>query len=233
MNLGVVYGSRIRQNHQSEPTCDVHTGSATVNQTGLACLTTYAPSTVLLSGYVYGQLGALGQKVQALEEQSHRLRVMVEEHHRRHEEYLSIVAACQRDTAAVLNHELDRHALHPAIEAVVALAEELSHLKECASRVPDANGDGAGVDRLRGEIDISWSIAREKLAHLDVRTIAPAPGEGLDPKLHAVCGYTVTTDEHLHGRIGQVVTPGITYRGKVLQQARVLVFRTKTSANQQ
>lgn len=208
-------------------------GPAGVNQTTLACLTTYAPSTVLFYGYVYGQVNVLGQRIQALEERFDRLRAMVEEQYRRHEEYLSIVAACQRDTAAVLNHELDRHALHPAIEAVVALVEELSHLRDCASRLPEPSCDENGVGKFRAEIEISCTIAKEKLANLDVQMITPTPGEGLDPKLHAVCGYNGTTDEDLRGRISQVVTPGIIYRGKVLRQARVLVFRTKTSANQQ
>jgi molecular chaperone GrpE (heat shock protein) len=68
---------------------------------------------------------------------------------------------------------------------------------------------------------------REKLAQLDVQRITPAEGDQLEPKLHAVCGSIETPDEHLHGRIGQLVTPGIVYRGKVLQQARIVLFRRK------
>jgi molecular chaperone GrpE (heat shock protein) len=215
-----------------EPAHDVHTAPANGNQTSLACLTTYASSAVLFYGYVYGQLGVLGRKVHALEEQLDRLGASIEQQGRQHDEHVAILAACQRDTAIVLNHELDRHALHPAVEAVVALAEELSHLNDCASQLPNVSVDGDGVDRLRAEMDISCSVAREKLANLDVQRITPAEGEQLDPKVHTVCGYVEMVDKNLHGRISKVVTPGIAYRGKVLRPARVLVFRMRTSDGQ-
>jgi hypothetical protein len=145
---------------------------------------------------------------------------------------VAILAACQRDTAGVLNHEIDRHAIHPAVETVVALAEELSHLKDCASRLPDGSAGGDGMDKLRTEIDISCTVAREKLANLDVQMIRPAEKEQLDAKVHSACGYIVTRDGELQGKISKLVTPGIAYRGKVLRQARVTVFRMKTSVDQ-
>jgi hypothetical protein len=111
-------------------------GPADANQASLACLTTYAPGVVLLCGQVYGQLGEFGRRVQTLEEHLDQLRALVEQQYRRDGEHMALLAACQRDTASVVNHELERHALHPAVEAVVALAEELSHLKECASPLP-------------------------------------------------------------------------------------------------
>lgn len=216
----------------AEPMRDVQGGPANVNQTGLVCLTTYAPSAVLYWGHVYGQLGLLGQRIRDLEEQLHRLGTIVEQQYRRDGQHVAILAACQRDTAGVLNHEVDRHALHPAVEAVVALAEELSHLRDCARAILDGGVSGDDVDRLRAEFDISCTVAREKLANLDVQRITPAEGEELDTQLHAVCGYTETTDEGLHGRISKFVTPGIAYRGKVLGQARVTVFRMRRSGDQ-
>jgi molecular chaperone GrpE (heat shock protein) len=115
---------------------------------------------------------------------------------------------------------------------VVALAEELSHLRDYASQLSHANLDGDGVDKLRAEIDVSCTVAREKLANLDVQRITPAEGEELDAQLHTVYGYTETAGGDLHGRISKLVTPGIAYRGKVLRQARVTVFRRRTSDGQ-
>jgi hypothetical protein len=186
---------------------------------------------VLFCGHVYVQLSTVSQRLRDLERRLDRLGTSVEQQYRRHDQHVAILVACQRDTANVLNHELERHALYPAVEAVVALAAELSHLRDCASQLLGGGGDGAG--KLRAEIDISCSVAGEKLANLDVQRIAPAEGEQLDPKTHSVCGYVETADESFHGRISKLVTPGTVYRGTVLRQARVIVFRLKPSENQE
>lgn len=207
-------------------------GAADANQASLACLTTYAPGVVLFCGQVYGQLGEFGRRVQALEERFDQFRALVEQQYRRDGEHMALLAACQQDTARVVNHELERHALHPAVEAVVALAEELSHLKDRASQLPDTGDDRDAMNKLRAEIDISCSVAREKLAQLDVQRITPAEGGELDARTHAVCGCVETADGNLVGQISKLVTPGIIYRGKVLRQARVTVFRMRTSDGQ-
>ena len=222
-----------RTNDSAELERDEHTVPADANQTSLVCLATYAPAVVLFSGYVYDQLHTLGEKVHVLEEQLDCLGTTIERQYRQHDEHVAILAACQRDTAAVLNHEIDRHALHPAVETVVALAEELSHLKDCASQLPEGGAGAEEMDRLRTEIDISCTVAREKLAHLDVQMITQAEGEQLDAKVHLACGYAATMDGDLQGKISKLVTPGIAYRGKVLRQARVTVFRVKNSADPQ
>jgi len=216
----------------ARPGPGVHAGPTDANQTSLACLTTYAPATVLLCGHVYSQLGRLARHVQALEERLDGFGQIVEQLHRRSHKHMTLLAACQRDTAAVLNHELDRHALHPAIEAIVALAEELSHLKDCARQLLDGCAGREEVGKLRAEMDLSCTVARERLANLDIERIAPAEQEKLDARVHMVCGHVATADEDLHGRIHKLVTPGIAYRGKILRQARVLVFRLKSSGGQ-
>lgn len=205
---------------------------ADLNQTGLACLTTHASGMVLLCAHVYGQLGVFGQRIRDLEEQLQRLGTIVEQQYRRDGQHVAILAACQRDTAGILNHEVERHALHPAVEAVVALAEELSHLQDCARELLDGGVSGDDVDKLRAEIDISCTVAREKLANLDVQRITPAEGEELDARTHAVCGCLETADENLLGKISKLMTPGIAYRDKVLRQARVILFRLRRSGDQ-
>ena len=203
------------------------------NQTALACLTTYAPSAVLFEGYVYRQLKVLDKSIHELEKRLDRLDANIEQQYHRHGEYMSILAACQRDTASVLNREIDRHALHPAIETVVALSEELSHLKDYVSQMPNGSPDHENIEKIGGEIDLSCTVAQERLANLDVQIITADRGQELDARVHSACGSIVTVDRDLQGKISKLVTPGIAYRGKVLRQARVTVFRMKTSKKQQ
>lgn len=199
----------------------------------LVCLATFIPSQVLFFQYVYGQLSLLGQRVHDLERQLEGLSTTIEKQYRQYDEHMATLAACQRDTAKALNHELERYALHPAIEAVAALAEELFHLQDSARQLLDSGVGDDGAGPLTQEIGISGSVARERLANLDIRTIAPSAREQLDSKEHAVCAYNNTEDEDLHGQIGKLVTPGVVYRGKVLRQARVVVFRCETSGDQE
>ena len=198
------------------------------NGLGLATLTTFAPSMVLFIQYLYAQLAALMGQVRDMEDRLDRLGSIVERQYRQYKQDMAMLAACQKDTANVLNREMERHALHPAVEAVVTLAAELSHLQDCAGRLLDG-GDAA--DRLRKEIDICCTVAGETLANIDARRIAPSAGEPFDPKEHTVCGYVETSEEGLHGKIGMVVTPGILYRGHVLQQALVTILRLKATTN--
>jgi molecular chaperone GrpE (heat shock protein) len=216
----------------AEPVRNIHGGPADANQTSLASLATYAVDVVRLCGHLYGQLGVLGQKVHVLEEQVDRLSTTVGQQSRRHDEHVAILAACQKDTANALNHQVERHALHPAVEAAVALTEELSRLQDCAKQLPGSDEGNDGLGEIRTEIDISCTVAHEKLAHLGVQRIAPTEGEQFDMKLHSVCGCVETIDEELQGKISKLVTAGIVYRRKVLRQARVSVFRMRTSDGQ-
>jgi hypothetical protein len=139
------------------------------------------------------------------------------------------LAACQKETAAILNHEIQRRDLYPAIEALVALATELSHLAGQVQQLPAEGADGDKANKLRQESALSCSIASERLAHLNVTMITPGEKENLDPQAHSVCSFVETTDKRLHKRIAQLVTPGILYQDKVLRPARVSVFRLQVS----
>jgi len=208
-------------------------GHAPGNRHRLTCLHTFFAALVLFLQFVYGQLDKLGRRVHQLENRLDRLGATVERQRRQCDEHFILLAACQQDTAKALNREIEQHALHPAIKAVGALAEELSRLEVCAIRLLGDGTDGGQAGELRNEIEISCGVAREKLAALDVQMITPAEGAELDAKHYEVCGSIQTADQDRHGRIGKLVTPGITYRGKVLRQARVLVFRFEASRNQQ
>jgi molecular chaperone GrpE (heat shock protein) len=138
---------------------------------------------------------------------------------------LDIAAKCQEQATQALNHVLERHALNPAVETVVALAEELLRLRDIALQ-PNTDGSPAGrLQTLNEEINISAQIAREKLDYLDIAHITPSRADPIDPKRHSICRCTDTTDKALHGTVSQLVRPGIMYRGEVLRPAAVAVFR--------
>lgn len=138
---------------------------------------------------------------------------------------VDVAAGCQEQTARLLQHDLERHALEPAVRAVVVLAEELFRLDHLARKLCQGHGVNGELQTVAHELHISVGLAHDKLAFLDIERIEPAPVDKLDPHRHSICDHADTTDQSLHGRIRGVITPGVFYRGKVLRQARVSVFR--------
>jgi molecular chaperone GrpE (heat shock protein) len=143
------------------------------------------------------------------------------------EQCLNTVRNCQEQTAKILNHELDRHALNPAIESVVLLANELERLHGLATQMIGEGRVCAKVQKLIDDLVVSGQIAQDRLRHLDIEKIAPSLNDNFDPKLHTVCSYSDTNDPLRSGCVSEIITAGIIYRGKVLRQARVSVFRNK------
>jgi hypothetical protein len=136
-----------------------------------------------------------------------------------------ILKGCQEQVARVLDHEIERHALNPAIETVALLVDEISRLEKLAKEFARQHQPCSDVQQIISEIAISNQIAADRLCHLDIIRIAPSNGEMIDPKSHAITAVTNTEDTHLNGLIDQTLTPGILYRGTVLRTARVKVFK--------
>lgn len=214
---------------QEEFSEDVEYGNE--DQHSLACLNTFAGSLILFLQYAYSQLNMLAERSRETEQRMDQLGTIVERLSNQYDRHVAALVNCQKETAGILNHELERHALNPAIEALVKLAKELTDLPE---RIGQSTG-GVGTEKefagIQQEIDISCSIAREQLAHLDIEIIAPSQAQKFDKNAHTICGCVETADEHQHGKISKLVTPGIVYRGKVLHQARVSVFRFQKPVN--
>ena len=195
------------------------------DQRSLACLNTFALSQVLYHQYVYGQLSALNQNSQEWKEQIARLNEIVERQGQSLEQCVTAVAACQKETASVLNREVERHTVKPAMETVVALAEELFHLRDLIEQFCPESGPYDDLEQLKQESEVSCQVACGKLSYLDIERITPSTGDEFDPSVHAACGHVETSDSTLHSRIDKLITSGITHRGKVLRQAKVCVFR--------
>lgn len=144
-----------------------------------------------------------------------------------YEQCLNTVRNCQEQTAKILNHEIERCAINPAIEGVVLLANELERIHGLAAQLI---GDGQACAKVQKFIDdlvVSCQIAQDRLRYLDIEKIAPSLNDSFDPKLHTVCSYSDTDDPSCSGCVSEVITAGIIYRGKVLRPARVSIFRNK------
>jgi len=143
------------------------------------------------------------------------------------EQCLNTVRNCQEQTAKILNHEIDRHALTPAIESVVLLADEFERLHGMAAQMI---GDGQLCDKVQkfvNDLSVSCQIAQDRLRYLDIERISPSLNDCFDPKLHTVCSYSDIDGQFHNGCICEVITVGIIYRGRVLRSARVSIFRHK------
>jgi len=194
------------------------------NQRSLVCLSTFAPSAVLYQQYVYSQLNSLNQNFQELRIQIQHLNEIVQHQGQHCDQYVTIVANCQRDTAKVLNQELERHVLKPAVEAIVTLADELFHLDELVKHLCQGAVGSDELEKLGQDVHISNQIARDKMACLDIERITPSKGDNFMPQKHSISAHAETSDKALHGKVKQTITPGIVCRSKVLRQARVSVF---------
>lgn len=141
-----------------------------------------------------------------------------------HRQCFEIVAACQQQTAGVLNHTLEKQSLYPAIECVAALAGEIGELCNTLKRA-DAQPVVEKVKLMEEELSVSLCLAQQKMSAMEIETLCPKTEELLDSNKHTVCGYQPTEDPGFHGKISQVVQEGVLYRGKILRSAKVLVYR--------
>ena len=145
-------------------------------------------------------------------------------------EAVETAARCQRDTAVVQNRELERHALHPAVRAAGALAEELFRLGDLARKARDmVTGCPVSGPVIEATL-VAAQVAEDHLAGLEAERITPEAGADLDPGRHEISGPQFTDNPAQHATVASVVSSGLTYRGEVLKRARVLVFQFRGAA---
>ena len=137
---------------------------------------------------------------------------------------VNIVRQCQQQTAELINHDLERHALNPAIETVVVLADEIIRA-DIGKKLTQKFEPDIALDLLHERLQSSAEIAKDKLAYLDIQKINPAPNDTVEPDKHNVCAAIETDNKNRHGKISSVLSEGIIYRGKVLKQAKVSAYR--------
>jgi len=141
------------------------------------------------------------------------------------ESCLHIVTECQKQTADYANRTLERHALHPAIEAVDLLAAQIRGLNKQAAALAAGRTPCSLFEPLLEAITTAAEMAEAKCQFLDMEVIRPQVLDELDPKKHDVHQAVQTAEADYHKRVERILTAGLAYRGTVLRRARVSVYR--------
>lgn len=144
---------------------------------------------------------------------------------RRLQRCLEIAAQCQKQTAEYANLTIERHALHPAIETVFLLNNELQELARQTAQAAAGQSQCQIASSLVNSVTEVAKIANEKCACLGIRTICPAPMDEFDASECDISQATPTVDRAKHKKVNRTLCAGLSYRGKVLQRARVSLFK--------
>jgi molecular chaperone GrpE (heat shock protein) len=141
------------------------------------------------------------------------------------EDYLRIVADCQKETAKFANNQFERHALYPAIETVFILRNQFHELNKPADKIMKKQIQcplfGTHTDAIVNAV----KLADAKCEYLGIKAIEPVELDDFDPQKHDI-KQTIETDESSrHRKIKETLIPGLIYRDRVLQQAKVSVYR--------
>ena len=141
------------------------------------------------------------------------------------ERYLQIVADCQRQTAAVVNTQFETRDLHPAIETVDSLASLIEQIFVQTTNLSEAQIQCPLFKTIISSIEQASQIAQAKCQYLDIESIAPAELADFDPNKHEIREAVETDDSSKYKKIRQTLVPGLIYRGTVLRQAKVSIYR--------
>ena len=141
------------------------------------------------------------------------------------EKCFDTVADCQRKTAEYANDALERHALHPSILAVDLLSSTICQLAQRADAIKNSQQLDPQIMSLVESVLSAVEIAESKKASLDVQSIQPAEMDELDKDMHTIVDAVDTDDKSKHKKIHQALSTGLIYRGKILREAKVSVYR--------
>ena len=141
------------------------------------------------------------------------------------EKCFDTVADCQKQTAEFANQALERHALHPSIVAVDLLCSTICQLAQQADALKNTQHLDSQTMSLVESVLSAAEIAESKKASLDIQSIQPAEMDKLDKDMHTIVNAVDTDDESNHKKIHQTLSTGLIYRGKILREAKVSVYR--------
>ena len=148
-----------------------------------------------------------------------------EDHSATLEKCFDTVADCQRKTAEFVNRTLERHALYPSILAVDLLASTICQLAQQANALNNSQQLDPQIISLVESVLSAAEIAESKKASLDIQSIQPAELDETDKDMHRIVDAVDTDDESKHKKIYQTLSNGLIYRGKILREAKVSVYR--------
>jgi len=147
------------------------------------------------------------------------------------EQYLKVVAECQKQTAEIANGQLEHYALHPAIEVVDLLARLIEELYEQAAKLIENHEPCLLFQPVLDSIANAARVAQAKLGYLGIEMIEPQQFDGLDPNRHEIQQTIPTHDKSRHKQIVRTLVAGLIYRGKVLRPAKVAVYHYNQTNN--
>jgi len=143
---------------------------------------------------------------------------------------LEVTARCQQSTSQIVNDNMQRHALEPAVKALAAVVCSVSEI--ASHEVFDNKGYCRPLDSLSQSVAGAQQMAAEKLDSLDIEIIRPSYLDDFDPQLHQINTTVAAADKDAHARISRTLVPGLIYRGKILKTAKVSVFRYQNQSKQ-
>lgn len=186
-------------------------------------LTTYDVKLAMISfliGSSYRNTETINKKLSDQSVIIQRLYQAVENQGRAVNESTAVMHNIQHEFAKNANNALERHALIPAVIAIVSLVDEIKRIAIVAE-----NCDQMSFDRLCNECRISMKLALEKLDHLDIHIIKPKTNEKFKPVYHRLQNTVTTKVSEDSGKVHSCLSDGILYRQKIIRPAKVLVWK--------
>lgn len=139
--------------------------------------------------------------------------------------YIEITAECQRTTAECANNQIERLMLNPAIETIFLLSTTLRQLHEQSQDLLRNQDFCPLIKSIINSIAEASKIAQSKCQYLGIEEISPVEFDDFNPHEHEIKQSVETNDDNKHKKIKQTLKPGTKYRGKILHQAMVSVYR--------
>lgn len=139
--------------------------------------------------------------------------------------YFEITSECQKKTAELVNQNLERHLLYPAVLAVDTLAETIHIIAQQTESLALPEQDNAPMAALIEAIRHAVRLVELKKEQLGMKEIRPNELEELDKGRHQIVKAVLTDEPDRHKRICQTIASGMVYHDKILRQAKVTVYR--------
>jgi molecular chaperone GrpE (heat shock protein) len=141
------------------------------------------------------------------------------------ERYWQIVADCQKQTAAFANNQFEKNALHPAIETVDSLTLLIEQIHDQTTNLSEAQIQCPLFKAILNSVAQAAQVAQAKRQYLDIEHIKSEELDDFDPNKHEIMQAVETNENSKHKKIKETLVPGLIYRGKVLRQAKVSIYR--------
>lgn len=114
-----------------------------------------------------------------------------------------------RLSADVIEEQFENPLIKMLAETNSILKREAAH--GCKQQAPEILAQAERIERRLRDIDVEW--------------IQPNTGERFDPKRHSAIQATLTTNQAVHGEISETFSEGLLRNQRIIQHAKVSVYR--------